>query len=698
LRYLQCRDIEIDTLNQTLYIQGEISTLAPKVYDLLLYFCQNSDRVITKDELMEQVWAGTLVTENAISRTLVKVRKALGDDPKSPIFIKTVPRKGYRMAEAFNASDNSLNKLSNSSLQAAEFEHQINKQINHSLHYRWMMLFVGFFLILLVTYWVQKPTVSTTATVVKPLSREVGQELFPSMSPDLTQIAYTKAAQGVHDYLIIQDSNTLQKVEIKKTNFHLSKVVWSSNSEQIAFLAKSQRECVIILADINTVTDESTWKHLINCGSGSSPHFTFTHDDEYLLFNDRLSAANGYQIFKVNLLTGRKETLNQPITAGKGNYAFDLSPDGKTLVILNSEYEPITAIYTLELENAKLQRTGRVNYLMRSVTFHHDNESMVHPSPHPAYEVWQSSLSGHKLSVIASNTSRVKHIQRINNEQDYVFVSYLLNRDVAYRSINGDNRNFASLVTKYNSSVMDYLPALANGNDTYAFVSKRSSGAQVYFVEDTPQGPTKPLQLTNFEHHVKLYHLSFSPDDKQLIVLADNQLFIIELLTKEIKKLAFDNMSIQGVSWLDEDNIMFSTIKGTDWAISSYNIVSDTLGDIATDYQGGIYVPQLNQFALISNENGEVRLLNSKGEITQSLSLTCQPSMISRKVNIHLIGQSLVCNSSAENQLMSVSLESNNLTQWQDLPTPADFSVNKNGILYTQMTQEIADVMRTASN
>ncbi|WP_164881453.1 winged helix-turn-helix domain-containing protein [Pseudoalteromonas sp. R3] len=94
MRYLRFENLIIDTHNQLLIRDGVSVTLAPKVYDLLYYLACNQQRVISKDELMDAVWQGTLVTDNAISRTLVKVRKALGDDPKSPNFILTVPRKG----------------------------------------------------------------------------------------------------------------------------------------------------------------------------------------------------------------------------------------------------------------------------------------------------------------------------------------------------------------------------------------------------------------------------------------------------------------------------------------------------------------------------------------------------------------------------------------------------------------------------
>ena len=96
------------------------------------------------------------------------------------------------------------------------------------------------------------------------------------------------------------------------------------------------------------------------------------------------------------------------------------------------------------------------------------------PSPHPAYELWQSNLDGNKLAVVASNTSRVKHLARVNNGKDFSFVSYLLNRDIHFKEKSGNN------IALDNSTVMDYLPKLSNSGEQYAFVSKRSTTAEIY--------------------------------------------------------------------------------------------------------------------------------------------------------------------------------------------------------------------------
>jgi TolB-like protein/DNA-binding winged helix-turn-helix (wHTH) protein/Tfp pilus assembly protein PilF len=75
---------------------GTPVSLEPKTLRLLLYFAQNQDRLLRKQEILDAVWADTAVTENALTRSIGLLRKALDDDPREPRFIETVPAAGYR--------------------------------------------------------------------------------------------------------------------------------------------------------------------------------------------------------------------------------------------------------------------------------------------------------------------------------------------------------------------------------------------------------------------------------------------------------------------------------------------------------------------------------------------------------------------------------------------------------------------------
>src|SRR5437016_10393719 len=88
--------IEVDPLRLCLNRDGEECYLRQKPFQVLIYLLEKRERLITKDELINHVWRGTAVTENALDQCLAEIRRALGDDSRHPRFIKTVPRTGYR--------------------------------------------------------------------------------------------------------------------------------------------------------------------------------------------------------------------------------------------------------------------------------------------------------------------------------------------------------------------------------------------------------------------------------------------------------------------------------------------------------------------------------------------------------------------------------------------------------------------------
>jgi DNA-binding winged helix-turn-helix (wHTH) protein/Tol biopolymer transport system component len=718
LRYLHFADICIDTHNQLLYRQGETIHLAPKVYDLLIFLCQNSHRVISKDELMEQVWSGTLVTENAISRTLVKVRKALADDPKNSRYIITVPRKGYRMVVDFVASDTISNQAEGSVTpnqtsdvngdekqavlvkknQQTRLTAQPSALSSSRTSQNIILIVVGIIIVLAITYVLSIKTSAVLQTKqIKPLTREIGVEQFPAVSPDLTQLAYRKDVSGKPSYINIENLSSHAKQSITHARGALSKPVWSPTQDKLAFLYKHNSVCMIFWAELSDIKNKDTWQDITECGAQASPHFVFSPDGQYLYFNDRQSASHGYQVFRVNLANKEKDIVNQPITNGLGNYSFDISPDGKRLLMINSEFSPTTRIYTLEIESSTLEQTAQLDYLLRSVLWHHDNKTIIHPSPHPAYELWQSDLAGNKLAVVASNTSRIKHLSRINNGKDFSFVSYLLNKDIHFQSIDNNLKS----IELANSTVMDYLPALANNTNQYAFVSKRSTSAEVYLSTikaATDNSTENAKQLSHFNNPVKLYDLAFSPNDSQLMVLADNQIYVANIDEMSMKKLPLDNIAVVAVSWQDENNLLLSSIKNADWTLMAYNISEQKLSRMPVGYQGGLYSAVDDSYYLIADDSSQVMKFSELSAEPLSTGLVCQPSIINRKLNLKATPDGLVCQSNAENKEYSqYSFIGQRSQTWQKPAADNDFSVNQNGTIYAKMKRSVADIMQTSS-
>jgi len=93
---LAFEDFEVDAGRRLLSKRGEVVNLNSKTFDLLLVLVQNRGRLLTKNDLLEQVWENQFVEENNLSVHVAALRKALGERKNEHRFIVTVPGKGYK--------------------------------------------------------------------------------------------------------------------------------------------------------------------------------------------------------------------------------------------------------------------------------------------------------------------------------------------------------------------------------------------------------------------------------------------------------------------------------------------------------------------------------------------------------------------------------------------------------------------------
>jgi DNA-binding winged helix-turn-helix (wHTH) protein/pimeloyl-ACP methyl ester carboxylesterase len=89
-------ECEIDCERRELCRQGVLTHVEPQVFDLLAYLVRHRDRVVSKDELMQAVWNGRVVSEDAVTSRIGAARRAIGDTGRQQQLIRTVPRRGFR--------------------------------------------------------------------------------------------------------------------------------------------------------------------------------------------------------------------------------------------------------------------------------------------------------------------------------------------------------------------------------------------------------------------------------------------------------------------------------------------------------------------------------------------------------------------------------------------------------------------------
>ncbi|WP_094021668.1 alpha/beta fold hydrolase [Maliponia aquimaris] len=102
-------DCLLDTETLTLTRAGQPVPVEPQVFDLIRLLVENAGRVVTRDEIVDTVWQGRIVSESAISARIAAARKAVGDDGKAQAVIRTVARRGLQLVAGVKTSELAAN-------------------------------------------------------------------------------------------------------------------------------------------------------------------------------------------------------------------------------------------------------------------------------------------------------------------------------------------------------------------------------------------------------------------------------------------------------------------------------------------------------------------------------------------------------------------------------------------------------------
>jgi len=104
-------DVEVREREFCLVKAGEVLPVEPKTFRVLLFLLRNPQKLIAKEELLNAVWGDAVVTEGSLTRTIVQLRRLLGDEIRNPRYIETVATVGYRFVCKVEVSETASGDL-----------------------------------------------------------------------------------------------------------------------------------------------------------------------------------------------------------------------------------------------------------------------------------------------------------------------------------------------------------------------------------------------------------------------------------------------------------------------------------------------------------------------------------------------------------------------------------------------------------
>jgi DNA-binding winged helix-turn-helix (wHTH) protein len=121
---------EVDPMHMCVRRADEEYPLRQKTFQALLYLLEHHERLVTKEELIQTIWDGAAVTDDALVQIIVELRKVFGDDSRQPRFIRTVPKVGYHfiapVSQAHPARETALVEIDEVTTVQVEIERTID--------------------------------------------------------------------------------------------------------------------------------------------------------------------------------------------------------------------------------------------------------------------------------------------------------------------------------------------------------------------------------------------------------------------------------------------------------------------------------------------------------------------------------------------------------------------------------------------
>jgi DNA-binding winged helix-turn-helix (wHTH) protein/Tol biopolymer transport system component len=549
---------------QTLTFEDNLQQLEPMMVELLSYFCKNADQIISKDKLIEQVWLGRIVSDNAVSKLITKLRKTFGDDVRQPKFIATFPKKGYRfialvtpiIAVEIPTSMTGNDSSKSTKLSEEQLEYKNTTQNKTKLFFSRVFALILFVIITVYSMFFHKGDKETLAvlTHAKALTAAAGNEFFPSVSPDGMWLAF-KSIRNDHIRLIIKNINDQRMIDIKhEADVSVGPASWSFDGRLLVYLVSTPERCQYFIRSIKG-SEVGEAKLIHNCPAGSYGTISFTHDNNKLVFAQNEGVNSPYSLFEINLITEEVTRLTQPEIFLDGNSQFDLHPTENKLLISSPDKQQWEGFYSLDLETDELQLLFKQDAYICCGVWDHDGTRVVLMGEHPAYQLLSYNLAGKDMEVIYSGSRKIIRPTRHTNGQDYLFTSGQYNANI--HIFDNTSKKQRVLV---DASVDDRLATFASQSKSsvrkIAYVSLATGNEEIWLT-DTEN--SQRVKLTSFNDGRHYVDLKWSPDNKFLMALTLNEIHIINSKTGTFERLKIPQTEIRAVSFKGNKILSYSS-------------------------------------------------------------------------------------------------------------------------------------------
>ncbi len=591
-------DIEIDTTQIRLVKGGVLVECEPKVFTLLVYFCQHPEKAISRVELVDKVWGGRVVSDAAVNRAVGELRKLLEDNLSSPKWIKTVSKVGYQLTVTpvelvencgSERADESLNYHSSARTDITE------KVITEQAIFRFSKTTFILFCIITLLILMQFLPIQESRDRVEILSRQPITSLmgsafnpFYQAKSDILVFLY-KADKESNAQPYIQEGEQEPKALIQD-DYYYTDVIYGADGNLYASRLDNlaQKNCEVITFD----PENQISSVLFSCGKRVVTQLDFDQQQRRLIYRSRPNISAPYAVYSFQVNTGRQEQLTHPLQKGNtlGDYYFSLSPDNKRLAVVEYRGDGLDHIKFIDLNDNRVLAKEPFIENVHGLLWHSRKGILVangdglyeyDVDAHKLVSVERSDQFGRLAHGIGANTTLTERSQLTVN----IFAFQKGEEKVsALTEISGISRG----------------AVFGHRSNTFAYSANRTGTVEIYIQPEN--GPGFNSDFIEPIEHISV--LSWSADDATLLASVNGALYLFSMADRSWRRVAQSFAQIHHASFSNR-SVLFSAELAGMWNIWRLSLIDGAVEQLTT--QGGysvqgdehsIYFTKYNQAGL----------------------------------------------------------------------------------------------------
>jgi Tol biopolymer transport system component/DNA-binding winged helix-turn-helix (wHTH) protein len=376
------------------------------------YLLEHARQTVTREELRQFLWpSDTFVDfDHSLNTAVMKLRDALGDSADKPLYIETLPKKGYRFvapvsfeftpevrtitadSSTSDAQTNLKKTLTNALMKTEEMPRQpSNDQAKRSPGTRLSRLIPVALIIMMVGFLgtlvarnrdalvgLFKPSAKSTVPSgmrVIPLTNLSGEVRDPAFSPDGEKIAFVWDGENPVKgdlYTLLVGGEKPLRLTLTNTGY-ICCADWSPDGREIAFGRCYDNGGGVFVVPALGGSERKLTDVACTYADGGYPQWTA--DGKSLVLADRCESDGPIGIVLFSLSTGEKHCLDSPPHGDVGELFPTLSPDQKQVAFIREPTTGVSDIYSVALAGGKLRRLTNegksISKLMWTADRHH---------------------------------------------------------------------------------------------------------------------------------------------------------------------------------------------------------------------------------------------------------------------------------------------------------------------------------------